>query len=164
MKLFDLLFTCNTFFSCPYAKAEAMARVHKAFTDDRAMRLSPIQASEDELTFDTKREYLLEKNSFYPEVSIRFRDADAGTAVQTQCRIKQLVQIFAYCYTVLLALIELLLLIMLFRGTLSSPLLLLIPVVLFVFQCTMTFFGIRLSSRDVLYVIRTALKQDESNT
>ena len=64
MKLFDLLFSYNTVFSCPYAKADAMARVHKALTDDRAMRLSPIRAAEDELTFETKREYLLEKNSF----------------------------------------------------------------------------------------------------
>ena len=164
MRLFDSLFSYNKVFTCPDAKTDAMARVHKAFTEDRAMRLSPIRASEDELSFETKREYLLEKNSFYPEVSIRFRDADAGTAVQTTCRVKHYVRIFAYCFAALLICIELLLLIMLFRGNLDRAFLLLIPVIIFVFACAMTFFGIRFMSQDVLYVIRTALQPDESDS
>ena len=156
-----LLFSYINNYNSPIPKQEAMDRVQKAFTDDRAMRISPIRATEDELAFETKPDYYLEKNAFLPEVAVRFEDADTGTTVQTRCQVKRIIRIFTLCYSALLAVIELLLLTMQLRGTLDNPLLLLLPVIMFGFMCTMTFFGLRLSSRDVLFVIRTALQQEE---
>ena len=52
----------------PLPKQEAIARVQDALEADRAMRITPIQATENELSFGVKNAFLLEKNSFLPDV------------------------------------------------------------------------------------------------
>ena len=156
MKLFHYVTNCSS----SLQKQEAIARVQSALTSDRAMRITPIRATENELFFSVKNTYFLEKNSFIPDVRIQFCDTETGSGVETVCSLKRIARIFFTVMTALLAALEILLLCWYFSRKLDDSVVLLIPVIMIVFSCLITFFGLRLSSRDVLYVIRAALKPD----
>ena len=152
------LFSHVAVYSSPLPPQEAMVRVRSALEADRAMRITPIRSAENELSFGVKNAYLLEKNSFLPDVRVHFSRTAAGTVVKTVCGLKRVTQVLFTVFSVLLAALEILLLCMYFRGSLDSGVVLLIPVIMIVFSVLMVYFGLPLSSRDTLYVIRTALQ------
>ena len=82
MKLFDLLFTRNMVFSCPYAKAEAMARVYKALAHGRVVNTTPIKVSEGTLSFTVEtfnsNSLFWGENNFNPDVTVRHPELSAG--------------------------------------------------------------------------------------
>ena len=144
----------------PLPKQEAIARVQDALEADRAMRITPIQATENELSFGVKNAILLEKNSSLPDVCIHFSRTAAGTEAETVCSLKRVTRVLFTVFTVLLAALEILLLCWYFRRSLDFGVVLLIPVIMIAFSILLLFFGLRLSSRDTLYVIRTALQPE----
>lgn len=144
----------------PLPKQEAITRVQDALEADRAMRITPIRTAENELSFGVKNAILLEKNSFLPDVCIHFSRTAAGTEAETVCSLKRVTRVLFTVFTVLLAALEILLLCWYFRRSLDFGVVLLIPVIMIAFSILLIFFGLRLSSRDTLYVIRTALQPE----
>ncbi len=154
------LFAHLTKFTCPMPRQEAMDRVQNTLKEDRAIRLSPIRATENELSFSVKPDLFPGHNSFCPDVNIRFNDSETGTDAQVMSSVKKPTRIIFLVFAFLLAAIEILLLCWYFRSALENNIVLLIPVIMLVFSFVMTFIGLRRSSRDVLYLIRTALQPD----
>ncbi len=157
------LFSHVAVYSSPLPPQEAMARVRSPLEANRAMRITPIRTAENELSFGVKTAYLLEKNSFLPDVRVHFSRTAAGTDVETVCGLKRITLVLFTVFSVLLAVLEILLLRMYFRDALENNIVLLIPVIMIAFSVLMVYFGLPLSSRDTLYVIRTALQPESGS-
>ena len=170
MKLFDLLFTRNMVFSCPYAKAEAMARVYKALAHGRVVNTTPIKVSEGALSFTVKN---VNSNSMFsifwavnklnPEVTVQFRKSETGTEVQTVCRPNQAHRVIYGLIMIYAVFPELFFCFIRLHGQTLVLSCFLILFFNFVFLGLPGFFSLRFFSKDVLYVIQDALQPDESN-
>ena len=153
---------CKLFFyertlSTALPKTEAMARLRAAFSDQRSFCLSVLNASEDELSFSVKGESILVHNSFRPDVRMRLTETAGGTDVQIRCQIKKAVRVFVCVTLSLLALLAAGMLISLIRDQLDPPMLL-IPLGMALFAVQLCYFGLRLSSREIITVAQNAIK------
>ena len=169
MRLFDSLFSCNKVFTCPDAKAEAMARVRKALAGGRVVNTTPIKVSEDSLSFFVKRRdfrinAIFTEESFYnPDVTVQFRKTKTGTEVQTICRLDPAIRV-TICLTMIFAVfLELFFCFIRLHGQTLVLSCFLILFFNFVFLGLPGFFSLRFFSKDVLYVIQDALQPDESD-
>ena len=156
MKLFSY---CHSILT-PLSKREAMERVRDALTKDRAMQLSSIRSTENDLYFSVKNSCFLMKDSFIPDVRVHFNESTNHTDVETICSLQRVPRVFFTVLAVLWTAAEILLLWICFSGSLDYNILLLIPVIVIAFLILLTLFGLRLSSRDTLYVVRTALQSE----
>ena len=164
MKPFDLLFSYNTVFSCPYAKAEAMARVRKALAHGRVVNTTPIKVSEGALSFTVKN---VNSNSMFsifwavnklnPEVTVQFRKSETGTEVQTVCRPNQAHRVIYGLTMIYAVFLELFFCFIRLHGQKLILSCFLILFFNFVFFGLPGFLNLRFSSKDVLYVIQDAL-------
>ena len=138
-------------------KTEVMARLRAAFSDQRAFCLSELNAAENELSFSVKGESVLVHNSFRPDVRMQLTETAGGTDVQIRCRIKKSVRIIICVYLSLFALLAAGMVISLIRDQLD-PAMVLIPLGMALFAVLLCYFGLRLSSREIIAVAQKAIQ------
>lgn len=155
------LFWFQKTLSAALPKAEVMARLRAAFSDQRALCLSELNAAEDELSFSVKGESILAYNSFRPDVQIQLMETAGGTDVVIHCQIKKAVRIIICVFLSLFALLTAGMVISLIRDQLDPPMLL-IPLGMALFAVLLCYFGLRLSSRELIAAARKAIQSHEN--
>ena len=155
------LFPFQKTLSAALPKTEAMSRLRAAFSDQRAFCLSDLNASEDELSFSVRGESILVYNSFRPDVRMQLTETAGGTDVVIHCRIKKYTRIIICVFLSLFALLAAGMAISLIRDQLD-PAMLLIPLGMALYAVLLCYFGLRLSSREVIAAARKAIQSHEN--
>lgn len=145
------------------SKAECIYRVYRAFTEERALKLTPILASEDEISFCVKNPDVLGRNSFLPKVRIVFAPVERGTKIKTVFSLQKPSGVWGWIGCCFIGLVlTAFVLAFFYNWFVKGAFLWQFPVVMVCMLCVcfvMAFFGLRFSSRDILYVITDALKE-----
>ncbi len=102
-----------------------------------------------QIMFEVKNDSIPYHNSFFPIVKTDFYKKEFGTSIVVNFRLRMSIRIILYIYTAATLVSEIAFLNMFFKHELASPLYLILPLFLALFATTMSFFGLRLSSKPV---------------
>ena len=149
------------------SKAECMYRVYRAFAEDRALSLTPILASEDEISFQVKYPDVMGHKSFLPKVRIAFAQVESGTRIEAVFSLKTPSRVWHWIPVCFLGLgLSIFVVFFFLSWFVKGVFLWEIPLCLLGMLCVlsvMAFVGLRLSSRDILSVITDAVKVKVEN-
>ena len=144
---------------CALSRPEAIARVQETITKDKTLCIAQWNVTSDELSFALKQPFGLVYNSFLPHVRVTFREIASGTELTICCRLQKTTRVIQLVYLLLGAAMELGMVVTCLIAKASSPALLVLPGIL-AFSVILSYFGLRLSSRDILQQITSAVQLD----
>ena len=156
----ESLFTLVRTVDAALPAQEALDRVQTALTGDRNWRFTPIQTSENTLSFSVWSRRFSRFTSFCPEVTVQFDASDEGTTVRTVYRSREQIRIMLPLVTVLFLILEIYNLILWSNGNMPGIAAFLLPILLVALLCSLTCLGLRLPAKDITDIIQNACRNE----
>ena len=145
------------------SKAECMYRVYRAFAEDRALSLTPILTTEDDISFRVKYPDVFGHNSFLPKVRIAFAQMEGGTRIEAVFSLQMPSGVWGWIGCCFIGLVlTAFVLAFFYTWFVQGVFMWQFPVVMVGMLCVcfvMAFVGLRFSSGDILSVITDAVKE-----
>ena len=154
MNLFNYVSTIDSSFP----KQESMELVKQALASNPKWRFAFLRAETDMISFSVRSKHISSFSAFCPDVTVAFNESGTGTSIQTIYRLKEGTRIMLPSVAAIMSILIIYNLIMTINGTFHGITIFLPPILLLLAVCLLSFWGMYLPSRDICYVIRTALQ------